>query len=117
MTEGAIPNCGVSSDLCHPSCAADDSSISVGGNGSTGGNSGNGSSSTSGSGKGVNGGGPKKLNNNPDAGSVGDGSRSNKRRTPMVASIVGVAGMVALVTYKVIAQKNAAAAAAAAASG
>jgi hypothetical protein len=125
VTEGAIPNCGVSSDLCHPSCPADDSSSSVGGNGSSGGNgsnggnSSNGSSSSSGGGKGGNEGGPKKLNNDPEAGSVGDGSQSNKSRTPVVASIVGVAGMVALagVTYKVVAQKNAAAAAAAALGG
>ena len=117
VTEGAVPNCGVSSDLCHPSCPADDSSSSIGGgNGSTGGNSGNGGSS-SGGGNGGNGVGPKKLNSDPDAGSARDGSQSSKSWTPMVASIVGVAGVVALagVTYKVVAQKNAAAAAAAAA--
>jgi hypothetical protein len=98
MTEGAIPNCGVSSDLCHPSCPADDSSSSGGGNG----------------GNGNNGGGPKKLNNDPAESKVASGSKSNKRWTPVVASILGVAGVVALagVTYKVVAQKNAAAAAA-----
>jgi hypothetical protein len=95
VTEGAIPNCGVSSDLCHPSCSAGDSSSSSGG------------------GNGGNVGGPKKLNSDPDAGSAEDGSKSKKSRIPMVASIVGVAGVVALagVTYKVVAQKNSAAAA------
>jgi hypothetical protein len=98
VTEGAIPNCGVSSDLCHPSCPADDSS-SGSGQGSNGGN----------------GGGPKKLNNDPAELEVTSGSESNKSWTPVVASILGVAGVVALagVTYKVVAQKNAAAAAAA----
>jgi hypothetical protein len=98
VTEGAVPNCGVSSDLCHPSCSAGDSSSS-----SSGGNIGSGG----------NVGGPKKLNSDPDAGSAVDGSESKKSRIPKVASIVGVAGVVALVgvTYKVVAQKNSAAAA------
>jgi hypothetical protein len=108
VTEGAVPNCGISSDLCHPSCPAVDSSSSggdIGGNGSTGGNSGNGG----------NGSGPKNLNNDPDAGSAGDGSESNKSWIPVVASILGVAGVFALagVSYKVVAEKNAAASAAA----
>jgi hypothetical protein len=98
VTEGAIPNCGVSSDLCHPSCPADDSSSG----GSKGGDRIDGGS--------------KSVNNDPitsQGASAGDGR--TKSWTPIVASILGVAGVVALagVTYKVVAQKNAAAAAAA----
>jgi hypothetical protein len=128
VTEGAIPNCGVSSDLCHPSCPADDSSSSGGGNGSNGGNGGNGGSSNSGGGNGSTGGsgdnsgngdGPTNLNTDPAESKVASGSESNKSWVPIVASILGVAGVVALagVTYKVVAQQNAAAAAAAAAGG
>ena len=100
VTEGAIPNCGVSSDLCHPSCLADDSS-SGGSDGGIGGNEG--------------GGGSKNVNNDLGASQgASDGDGNKKSWTPVVASILGVAGVVALagVTYKVVAPKNAAAAAA-----
>jgi hypothetical protein len=91
VTEGAVPSCGVSSDLCHPSCAADDSSSRVSG--------GIGSS--------------KNLNSGQASGA--DGNNSTKSWKPVFASILGVAGVVALagVTYKVVAQRNIAAAAAA----
>jgi hypothetical protein len=96
VSEGAIPNCGISSDLCHPSCPADDTSSSGAGNGGNGSNGGNGGSNS---------GGPKKLSNEPAESGVTSGPESNKSWTPMVASILGVAGVVALagVTYKVVA--------------
>ena len=105
VLEGAIPNCGISSDLCHPSCPADDTSSSGAGNGGNGSNGGN---------SGSNSGGPKKLSNEPAESGVTSGPESNKSWTPVVASILGVAGVVALagVTYKVVAQQNAVAAAA-----
>jgi hypothetical protein len=95
VTEGAVPSCGVTSDLCHPSCPADDSSSSGGGNGGAGDSS-----------KNVN---PTELDG---AAAANDNEKNWK---PVVASILGVAGVVALagVTYKVVAQKNAATAAAA----
>jgi hypothetical protein len=101
VTEGTVPSCGVTSDLCHPSCPADDSSSSGGGNGG-GGNGGAGDSS-----KNVN---PTELD-----GAAAAANDNEKNWKPVVASIIGVAGVVALagVTYKVVAQKNAAAAAAA----
>jgi hypothetical protein len=90
VTEGAVPRCGVSSDLCHPSCPADDSS-------SGGGDNGDGSS------KNVN---PTDYQGEPAA------NDRKKNWKPVIASILGVAGVIALagVAYKVVAQKNAAAA-------
>jgi hypothetical protein len=90
----------ISSNLCHPSCPAHDSSSpsSVGGIGSWGNGGGGGSS------KNVN---PTEVDAVPDI------NGSKKSWKPVVASILGVAGVVALagVTYKVVAQKNAATAA------
>jgi hypothetical protein len=99
VIEGAIPNCGVPSDLCHPSCGANDGS-SRGVSGVNGiGNSRS-----------------KNVHNDPvtlQNASAGDGSQRNW--TVMVASILGVAGVVGLVgvMHKIVAQMNAAAAAAA----
>jgi hypothetical protein len=102
VTEGPVlSRCGVSSDLCHPSCPADDSSISGGGGGSSGGGGGGGGSS-----KNVN---PTELKDSLDE------NGSTKSWKDVAASILGLAGAVALagVTCMVVAQKNAAAAAAA----
>ena len=115
VTEGAVPNCGVSSDLCHPSCPADDSSggAGAGGNNSNGGNGGSSSGAGSGGNSGT-GDGPKKLNNDPAESGVASGSESSRIWVPIVASILGVAGVVAIagVSYKVVVQQTAAAAAA-----
>jgi hypothetical protein len=101
VTEGAVPSCGVSSDLCHPSCPADDSSISgiIGNSGGSGGNG-------VGSSENVN---PTDSQGEPAV------YGSKKRWKPVVASILGVAGVIALagVAYTVVAQNNAAAAEAA----
>jgi hypothetical protein len=75
VAEGAVPSCDVSSDLCHPSCPADDSSSGGGGKGG-------------GSSRNVN---PTELEGTP---AVTDKNR--KSWNPVVASTLGVAGVVAL---------------------
>jgi hypothetical protein len=99
VTEGAIPSCGVSSDLCHPSCPANDNSSGGGGNGVGGISGGDGSS--------------KNVNPTDSEGATAGNGNEEKNWTPIVAWILAVAGVVALagVTYKVVARKNATAAA------
>ena len=77
VTEGSIPNCGVSNDLCSPSCPAD------GGDGNGGGGGGN------------NGGGKNKAID-VDAGSDKNINDSSKNPARIYGPIVGVFGVAAI---------------------
>jgi hypothetical protein len=102
VTEGAIPNCGISDDLCSPSCPADDYS-------------GNGGGGNGGGGGGNNGGGNNKAVNDPstETASAADNSGSSEKNLGAILGSVGAlcaVGVIAGVAYQAIKKGGSAAA-------
>ena len=95
VTEGSIPNCGVSNDLCSPSCPADDGDGNNGGGNNGGGN----------------GGGNNKAVNDPSPASatnIGESSESNLGAILGSIGAVCAVGVIAGVAYHAVKKSGAA---------
>jgi len=98
VTDGAIPNCGFSSDLCHPSCSAGSGSDNNNGGGDGGNNGG--------------GGGPPQANDPVAKSDLVNGTEGTSNKNALISASFAAAIAVAAiagVAYRVVSKRNAAA--------